>query len=138
MKRGLTLLLASLVLAVSLTACGGDTRDKQGEDGVLGNPSGASNGGGSTQDSGSAGGGNGSAGSDVRDGMDDLENGMDDMLQDAGDAMDDMMDGLAGDTAGNGAGNGSGTQGTPQSGRGPAWQGNLHKPNFPGSAGGSL
>lgn len=139
MKRGLTLLLASLVLAVSLTACGGDTRDKQNGDAVLGSGNnGASDAGGSAQAPDSS--ANGGSGSDdrtgsnsgtgsgsVRDGMEDLEDGLDDAMRDAGDAVDGMMDDLTGNSTGGSA------QGTPQRSSGPAWQGNLRKPSFPGS-----
>lgn len=155
MKRGLTLLLASLVLAVSLTACGGDTKNNQNGDAVLGggdkNTSQThENGSGSVNGNNSASGnGNGDAitGS-MENGMADIENGLDDTMRDAGDTIGDMMDDLAGDNTRNGTNNTTrstnhstarnSARTTPQNGSGPAWQGNLKKPSFPGTAGRSL
>ncbi len=63
MKRSLTLLLASLMLAVGLTACGGDTKQNSNQDAVQN--------GGDTL-------------------MDDAERGVNRAVQGAEDAMDDL------------------------------------------------
>lgn len=138
MKRGLTLLLASLLLAVSLSACGGDTRKHQNGDSVLDGGNGSANdsyqppdGGTDGKDNSASGNGTGDAiTGGVRDGMEDIQNGLDDAVRDAGDAMDGVVDDLTGNSAG--------ARSTPQSSGGPAWQGNLKKPSFPGSAGSSF
>lgn len=136
MKRGLTLLLASLVLAVFLTACGGDTKNNHNGDSVLdGEDRNTVTDGSQNSDGNGSASGNGNGDSitgDIRDGMDDIRDGVDDAMRDAGDAMDGVMDDLTGNDTGSGA------QTTPQKGTGPAWQGNLKKPNYPGTSGRSF
>ena len=135
MKRGLTLVLASLVLAVALTACGGDTKNNHNGDSVLdGEDRNTVTGGGQNSTGNGSASGNGSGDSitgDIRNGMDDVRDGVDDAVRDAGDAMDGVMDDLTGSGV-------DGARTTPQRGAGPAWQGNLKKPDYPGTGGSSF
>lgn len=149
MKRGWTLLLASLMLAALLTACGRDA----------GNDSNSGNGdstyrddtqdglmdGGNVQDGTQNGNGDSNVRNDAQNGTngdnnvrndaqngtdrDDAHNGLDDAMRDVGDAAEDLLDDV---TPG----------GTPQRNArrqtGPAWSGNLQKPDFPGGFNGKL
>lgn len=128
MKRGLTLLLASLMLTVGLTACGGDTKNPQNDR----NDSAVTGGAGDNapNDSANYGDTNGALAdgsqNDLDDTMRDIEDGLDDAMRDAGDAVDDLMDGGHPKTA------------TSQLPGTPGWNGNLRQPDYPGGFSGTL
>lgn len=145
MERGLTLLLASLMLAVGLTACGGDTTrgNNQNDDAIMGGDTGGGLTGGDLND-GLTGGdtgnsqtnglSNGSTRSNSQtsgltngstqsgrtgSASGDIRRGLDDVMRDAGNAMDDMVDDLTGT---------HNTRNTRSSG--PSWNGNLSRPEY--------
>lgn len=121
MKRGWTLLLASLTLAALLTACGGDSRNDNQNDGTGRDDN-------TYQDNGT-GRDDGTLRDDVQNGMDDARNGLEDTMRDMGDAAEDLLDDVT---------PGGTPRGTTGRQNGPAWSGNLQKPDFPGGFNGKL
>ena len=85
MKRSLTLLLASLFLVFSLTACGGNGKNNNGQNGNDQNNSAAT--GDTAGNNGTANNGNGGLVDDTGDVLEDIGNGTRDVLDDAGRAL---------------------------------------------------
>lgn len=102
MKRSLTLLLASLLLVLSLTACGGDDKqqDTANQNGSAVTNSDNANGNGAADNNGTNGNGSGT-GSLAQDAGDAVTDGIDDVA----DGIDDVGDALTGDNGQNGTAN---------------------------------
>lgn len=130
MKRGWTLLLAALTLAALLTACGGDARNDSSGTGTAGSRDDTYQDNGTSQngtDNGTL--QNGTDNGSLQNGMDDIRNGMEDTMRDIGDAGENLLDDMTPNAA---------PRGTSRRQNGPAWSGNLRKPDFPGGFNGKL
>lgn len=103
MKRSLTLLLASLLLVFSLTACGGDDKqqDTANQDGSAVTNSDNANGNGSSADNNGTNGNGSGTGSLAGDAGDAVTDGIDDVT----DGIDDVGDALTGGDSQNGTAN---------------------------------